>query len=847
MATTVTSILRDGVTAAGVYPTLAAWRAALPANLVTADEIHILNVEAKAGGYTDVTLDLSGLTTDATHYIKIQAAAGHRHAGVWNTAKAMFILPTADAQPWKMATNYFYCDGMQIIHPGTTVATESIKAYGHTSAANATTFTGCIFKATPSGDNGYLKFFHVNGGVEGYSKLYLGSNLFVDIYNTPWNATDTINCVTLGQGQVWGYNNTFRNCSGTYKGGTPDTYQFRLKNNLGAGAQYVPGRGDFSVGAGTFPGATNNASSDGSAVGTSAKINQTFSFVGPSDSHLPPDDTIALGAGANLSTDTDFVITTDIDGHAYSSPWPIGADALFVVSSSLTMTAPASGRIYQAISGVANITVTGTYSGSVTALKARVVQYGTSTPAAGFDWATVVASPTGGTYSFTLTGVPKGAGWYSIQVQDTVDSAITITGDKVGVGELIGVAGQSNAGAFFTTGVETVSDLVRGYGNNFTGWQALSGGGPSSLGNALVTAYNCPIGFIDDHADGTAIISWMGAGLPTHMNAVGGKLGGILWLQGEADWNGASNYASYLTGLNTALGNFRTSLGQATLPIVIGALSSYTSGSGSDTTTYDQIKRAQYEYANATANTYIVDQIDAGHVDGLHLSSAGAGLLGARVAQAFKVHLGQATQYRGPSITAVNKVNATAFNVIVSHRLGSDLTPATQITGFKATDPGASGAAIAVTSALRQSATVIQLVLASAPVGLPVISYAAGATPVITAMARDNSALALPIEWAEGVAAVEKTASVNLVNASNAAQASLTGLKWAWFDQATPDAFTTPTDKGTGEITDGSGVLTVLIGNSGKTSGQAGWLIVTDSDGNPATAHKAFSGPVAVS
>lgn len=78
--------------------------------------------------------------------------------------------------------------------------------------------------------------------------------------------------------------------------------------------------------------------------------------------------------------------------------------------------------------------------------------------------------------------------------------------------------------------------------------------------------------------------------------------------------------------------------------------------------------------------------------------------------------------------------------------------------------------------------------------------------------------------------------------------ASLSSLKWAWFDQVTPDLFSAPTDKGAIETTDGSGVLSISIPNSTKTSGQVGWLIVTDSDGtttqNPA--HKLFAGPVAV-
>lgn len=90
-----------------------------------------------------------------------------------------------------------------------------------------------------------------------------------------------------------------------------------------------------------------------------------------------------------------------------------------------------------------------------------------------------------------------------------------------------------------------------------------------------------------------------------------------------------------------------------------------------------------------------------------------------------------------------------------------------------------------------------------------------------------------------------RSVTVNLVNASNAAQASLTGLKWAFYDQLTPDLMTVAADQGTAETTDGAGALTIPVYTT-LSPGQVGWLVVTNSDGNPVTVHKAFSGPVTV-
>lgn len=91
-----------------------------------------------------------------------------------------------------------------------------------------------------------------------------------------------------------------------------------------------------------------------------------------------------------------------------------------------------------------------------------------------------------------------------------------------------------------------------------------------------------------------------------------------------------------------------------------------------------------------------------------------------------------------------------------------------------------------------------------------------------------------------------KTATVTLVNESGTAQTGLTSLKWAFWDEATPDLLTHPTDQGAVETTDGSGVLTITVHTNLATSG-IGWMVVTNSDGTVSATHRSFSGPVVVS
>lgn len=93
-----------------------------------------------------------------------------------------------------------------------------------------------------------------------------------------------------------------------------------------------------------------------------------------------------------------------------------------------------------------------------------------------------------------------------------------------------------------------------------------------------------------------------------------------------------------------------------------------------------------------------------------------------------------------------------------------------------------------------------------------------------------------------------KTATITLVDINGAGVFNASSLKWAWFDSVTPDLFVAPVDQGTAESTDGSAVMVLELPHTTKTSGQIGWLIVTDSDGTVVQSpfHRAFSGPVAV-
>lgn len=79
-----------------------------------------------------------------------------------------------------------------------------------------------------------------------------------------------------------------------------------------------------------------------------------------------------------------------------------------------------------------------------------------------------------------------------------------------------------------------------------------------------------------------------------------------------------------------------------------------------------------------------------------------------------------------------------------------------------------------------------------------------------------------------------------------AAAASITGLRWAFFDEARPDLLTSPSATGVGESTDGSGNLSIDVAGTSLVPGQVGFLIISDTDGTTSDC-TAFAAPVEVS
>jgi hypothetical protein len=116
----------------------------------------------------------------------------------------------------------------------------------------------------------------------------------------------------------------------------------------------------------------------------------------------------------------------------------------------------------------------------------------------------------------------------------------------------------------------------------------------------------------------------------------------------------------------------------------------------------------------------------------------------------------------------------------------------------------------------------------SLPAGSALIDAATGSSETEDILGNARSTPdAGAYEYIAGAAVTD----INLLSLTNATQASLTSLRWSWFDSVLPGSYSAPTDQGTTESTDGSGNITLDLPNSTLTSGQEGTLVLSNSGG----------------
>jgi hypothetical protein len=425
----------------------------------------------------------------------------------------------------------------------------------------------------------------------------------------------------------------------------------------------------------------------------------------------------------------------------------------FSVTPLLTLNDVPEFRVFQRESGTAEVPVTGSYVGTIGAVEARILDADDDSTVV--DWTTIVASPSGGTFSGTLT-VPEG-GPYRQEIRLVADTSQTKRGNSfLGVGDVIVGYGQSNmTGMFFYASSPPAASAGTGYfdGTNWVTVPAFNG--VREFANAYKAATGVPVALMDCSVVGESLeyMSPGGAGytaMLAKLAAGGNKARMFLWVQGEFESDPGSTVtgAQYKTNFATMHQAAADYLGKTReqVPFLIGSLGRATSGFSD--AGWQKMQEALYQLDSQDGVYFSHSNTDAALIDYVHLNAASQGRQGKRFAQTAKIPLGLSAFPAHFDITGASTINGTTTNVTVAHSHGTDITVGPD--GWEVS--GDSGGSWIAATPTRVNATTIQLAHSSIATGSTRrVRYLYGrlASGVPNGVV-DNSSLALPLTYSNG-------------------------------------------------------------------------------------------------
>ncbi len=154
----------------------------------------------------------------------------------------------------------------------------------------------------------------------------------------------------------------------------------------------------------------------------------------------------------------------------------------------------------------------------------------------------------------------------------------------------------------------------------------------------------------------------------------------IIMHQGEQDLTDGRTEANYEADFATMIGHYRQDL-YSNIPIFICQLGTVGSGTNGGAT---GIRNAQHDVDNGTSIFMGATAMDLPRFDTWHYATPALTVIGSRLANAIKDYFGRSTYYRGPSVKSAvfSDLNRNQVTVTLEHRGGTDISPATGITGF---------------------------------------------------------------------------------------------------------------------------------------------------------------------
>lgn len=417
-----------------------------------------------------------------------------------------------------------------------------------------------------------------------------------------------------------------------------------------------------------------------------------------------------------------------------------------VVGDVISISGIQSGRVYQRAAGSTSrqVAFAGTYTGSPTAIQARVVDVATSTALQGLDWQTVVSAPAGGAYSASLT-VPQG-GDYRIEVRFSNATTVTAVSPSFSVGIILLAYGGTNALALAT---ETASPAAASSGIKVFkagAWGAPSANGEIALLNRLRAVLSAPVALVAQGSNNALSVDLApGGALYTSMQSMLATIGNdveVLMLQsGEADLFVIE--ADYKSRMSAIYDGMKTITGRSSsqLKALLAQMGVDASGSGSPAA-WSALRKWQWEWGSTVSGAYLSHaMIDLPVVAGGHkLTPAACTEQGDRFGRAVAYALGlSVARPFGPSVAAVYR-NGAAVTVLLSHAYGTALQDLSgSETGFEVSkDDFATILPVSSVAVVQPDRVVINL--ASDPAASVKVRYGYGRTPDMSQPVYDNAA-----------------------------------------------------------------------------------------------------------
>jgi SGNH hydrolase-like domain, acetyltransferase AlgX/Carbohydrate esterase, sialic acid-specific acetylesterase len=424
------------------------------------------------------------------------------------------------------------------------------------------------------------------------------------------------------------------------------------------------------------------------------------------------------------------------------------------------------GRIFQRTGRSADIVVSGTYSGTVGSIEARVVRDGNDQTVV--PWTVIDSSPKDGIFMGILREVPQG-GWYRVAVRaGNRHEALDLGKARWGVGMLVACIGQSNMEEWFHSGHDLKPHPLAGVHRNGQ-WQAegLTGNGAIAFANRLIGKLAIPVGLLDYAVNGSGLrreADW-GTGYWADQSETGiyrrfirgvadagGSVEYVLWLQGEADAaRGTISEQQYQATLTAFIEHqVRADIVNGSrlpdLPFLIIGMPKRPIGRDGP---HQAVREAQWKVAEETPRCYLAaTTLDLKNLGRQHLAPAAYATLGLRAAQTVLFLLDEARYYRGPAVAGARKVNDARIDIRLLQRGGNDFGPPAGITGWQVLSGAAS---VPIADVVRMDPRTIRIRLAMPAPGPVRLRYLFGAMPDARRPVRDNSSLELPLEPYEQV------------------------------------------------------------------------------------------------